>query len=973
MTDGMLMRQSRRSDPRNHLPTDDKFEKARWSSMATPFPILRFWSEFCEVLWPPVSYDTEVELQDREPGTRVSTLIVVAAKSFAAGSLQLSQRAGLAASGDANTSFKCSFYYTTRKNSFFGMRNENLISKLRTRPLALPPELSTQLSSITRHFRPLIPATFSYDTSNIIELKYYEHPDALPHCRIGRAPRYTGSGCGSIFVGSHVHHHFTQGETRDVNACAGPQNNPDVAAERNLSPPGSVFQEMLQRGAYSLRLRERFFAAVCVDKQDRARRRDVRLEGHEAHPSSIPPGHLLWGRPTRAISSIRARQMSTCAKSFAFFTSKPFEKKCSEGPQSQLLHLHCRLGSRIFPDSAGADMSFITLPAPFDPEAGFEFDLVDILIDLQQILLVSNVNVVQKRTPQPLPRPLLLVREQTPYECADPDPASERAGREGEREGDEGETNSNSGRSCSVRREVDGLLVIDQRLRALYMINALSDLVRMRAMGAYDARHAGGRRRDGERDDTADEEGGRPRTARGRGWRRGCVVDVEVDVDTVIEAGRGVNATMDVDVDADTDAGKGVGEDDASMDAGSTSSMRRRRQRHSRHGGRAKHVNHAGDEHDTASSSSKDEQEGGRRKKRTPTQTKTQAAAHAQSSDPADDEGENGLASTHPDGELLFLHPETAAAKSTDEASAPSEVCEFVLRGREAPESPASASFRTRRNVPLRLSDQCLSELGGEDGMGCESGRKVGNGYMGLANADRTYPGCTQDCRRKNTMGPPSGIKKIFCVVVLPDLPGRTAVGPWLACLALAAELARPSTYSTRACVRSRSGYHCGNGTHRSRPPSPSAHHRPCLHARKVKSQHSGRRPTAPPPPPWCRVRWGRPPPPPFAFALEARRSPERPRRELRAVCCAYDARREQAGPVLVSDSGIKGIRNKDTYTWGQERIRRTPSTAGSSCTLRRSGLLIHRQVLHFRCTEDWYGSCTGEMYSETGLRHSIH
>ncbi|KAJ7475274.1 hypothetical protein B0H11DRAFT_1918239 [Mycena galericulata] len=62
-------------------------------------------------------------------------------------------------------------------------------------------------------------------------------------------------------------------------------------------------------------------------------------------------------------------------------------------------------------------------------------------------------------------------------------------------------------------------------------------------------------------------------------------------------------------------------------------------------------------------------------------------------------------------------------------------VCEFVLRGWEAPESPAPASFCTRRSVPLRLSDQCFSELGGEDGVGCESGRKVENGHMGLANA----------------------------------------------------------------------------------------------------------------------------------------------------------------------------------------------------------------------------------------------
>ncbi|KAJ7430839.1 hypothetical protein B0H11DRAFT_898628 [Mycena galericulata] len=42
---------------------------------------------------------------------------------------------------------------------------------------------------------------------------------------------------------------------------------------KKISPP---------HGAHSVRQREQFVAAVCVDEQDPARRRDVGLEGHEA-------------------------------------------------------------------------------------------------------------------------------------------------------------------------------------------------------------------------------------------------------------------------------------------------------------------------------------------------------------------------------------------------------------------------------------------------------------------------------------------------------------------------------------------------------------------------------------------------------------------------------------------------------------------------------------------------------------------
>ncbi|KAJ7468390.1 hypothetical protein B0H11DRAFT_1920955 [Mycena galericulata] len=64
MTEDMLLRQSRRTDPRNYPHTDDKLKQAR---------IPRFWSKFCEVLWPPFSSDREIEPQDRKPGARFSS------------------------------------------------------------------------------------------------------------------------------------------------------------------------------------------------------------------------------------------------------------------------------------------------------------------------------------------------------------------------------------------------------------------------------------------------------------------------------------------------------------------------------------------------------------------------------------------------------------------------------------------------------------------------------------------------------------------------------------------------------------------------------------------------------------------------------------------------------------------------------------------------------------------------------------
>ncbi|KAJ7433771.1 hypothetical protein B0H11DRAFT_1939205 [Mycena galericulata] len=140
-----------------------------------------------------------------------------------------------------------------------------------------------------------------------------------------------------------------------------------------------------------------------------------------------------------------------------------------------------------------------------------------------------------------------------------------------EYEGEDGDgdakRDSNGGGSCVYADAAElticsSSLVMDQHLRTLRLMHALSALVQMRVMGAYvrGVREAEGG--DGERDDTANVAGENNK-----------------------DAANGVDGGVDVVVDADTDAGKGVGEGkggvqdgvdvDESVDAGegATSSM----------------------------------------------------------------------------------------------------------------------------------------------------------------------------------------------------------------------------------------------------------------------------------------------------------------------------------------------------------------------------------------------------------------